>query len=167
MPFLDVLVEPCEGIFKTQVYHKPTDNGNCLNGDSECIEKYKVSVIASYLNRAYKVSKSWLEFHNEVLHMKQRLINNNYSNIMVDTEIKKFLTKKENEIAKEKRKTIPVYYESQTHLNHKVEERMIKKIVYDNTKCSDPNYKLNLIYYYKNKKTSQLVMKNNLTPPPI
>ena len=58
LPFLDVLVEPCEGMFKTQVYHKPTDNGNSLNGDSECTEKYKVSVITSYLNRAYKVSKS-------------------------------------------------------------------------------------------------------------
>ena len=166
LPFLDVLVESSDNTFNTRVYHKPTDNGNCMNGDSECVDKYKVSVITNYLNRAYKVSKTWEDFHIEVLHIKQRLINNNYTNSMVDTEINKFLTQKETKDNKKDKNSIPVYYESQMHLNYKIEERVIKNIIYDNTKCTSPNDKLDLIFYYKNKKTSQLIMKNNLNPPP-
>ena len=166
LPFLDVLVEPHEDTFNTQVYHKPTDNGNCMNGDSECPEKYKVSVITNYLNRAYKVSKTWKEFHTEILHIKQRLINNNYTNTMVDQEIKKFLTQKETQNTKRNKNILPIYYESQMHANYKTEERIIKKIIYDNTKCINPDNKLELRIYYRNKKTSQLIMRNNLNPPP-
>ena len=164
LPFLDILVEQQENKFNTKVYHKPTDKGHCLNGDSECVDKYKVSVILSYLNRAYKASKTWSEFHIEVMHIKQRLVNNNYTNTMIDTEIKKFLAKKHNDQTKEKKMPIPVYYENQTHINYKIEERVIKDIVYSNVKCTDPNNRLNLIVYYKNMKTSQLIMKNNLAP---
>ena len=85
---------------------------------------------------------------------------------MVDTEIKKFLTQKETNDNKKDKNSITVYYESQMHLNYKIEERVIKNIIYDNTKCTSPNDKLDLIFYYKNKKTSQLIMKNNLNPPP-
>ena len=45
LPFLDVLVETNDNKFQTKVYHKPTDQGLCLNADSECVEKYKTSVI--------------------------------------------------------------------------------------------------------------------------
>ena len=56
LPFLDVLVENCNNYFHTQVYHKPTDKGQCLNADSECPERYKISVINNYIKRAYKIS---------------------------------------------------------------------------------------------------------------
>ena len=119
LPFLDVLVESSDNTFNTRVYHKPTDNGNCMNGDSECVDKYKVSVITNYLNRAYKVSKTWEDFHIEVLHIKQRLINNNYTNSMVDSEIKKFSSQKETKNNKKDKNSIPVYYESQMYLDYK------------------------------------------------
>ena len=152
-------------MFNTKVYHKPTNMGHCLNGESECVDKYKISVISSYLNRAYKVCKTWEEFHIEVMHIKQRLVNNNYTNSMIDSEIKKFLTKKHNGETKEnKKKSISVYYENQTHINYKIEERVIKDIIYNNVKCVNPNNRLDLIIYYRNNKTSNLVMKNNLAP---
>ena len=31
LPFLDVLVQTSESKFKTSVYHKPSDQGTCLN----------------------------------------------------------------------------------------------------------------------------------------
>ena len=71
LPFLDVLVESREDHFHTCVYHKPTDDGNCLNAKSECVDKYKNSVITNYLNRAYNISSTWHEFHNEIIHVKQ------------------------------------------------------------------------------------------------
>ena len=165
LPFLDVLVEPCNNTFNTRVYHKPTDNGNCMNGNSECTEKYKISVITNYLNRAYKVSKTWEDFHIEILHIKQRLINNNYTNSMVDFQIKKFLAQIENKNNQRDKNSIKVYYESQMHSNYEIEERVIKKIIYDNTKCTSSDNKLDLIFYYKNKTTSNLIMKNILNPP--
>ena len=165
LPFLDILIEQRQNTFNTKVYHKPTDKGHCLNGESECVDKYKISVILSYLNRAYKVCKTWQEFHTETVHMKQRLINNNYTNTMIDSEIKKFLTKKHNTETKENKKSISIYYENQTHINYKTEERVIKDIIYNNVKCVDPNNRLDLIIYYRNNKTSNLVMKNNLAPP--
>ena len=91
LPFLDVLVESKNERFHTCVYHKPTDEGNCLNAKSECVDKYKNSVITNYLTRAYKICDSWQDFHNEVKHIKQVLVNNNYSNKTVDLHIKKFL----------------------------------------------------------------------------
>ena len=61
---------------------------------------------------------------------------------------------------------IPLFYQSQFHSNYKTEERVIKNIVHTNVKCVDENSKLNLIFYYKNKKSCNLVMKNNNAPPP-
>ena len=47
---------------------------------------------------------------------------------------------------------------------YKVDERVLKRIVYQNTTCTDPDNKLRLIIYYKNLKTKNLVMRNNLNP---
>ena len=66
----------------------------------------------------------------------------------------------------EQRNVIPIYYQSQTHLNYKVEERTILSIVLNNSQCVEPGKKLNIIFYYKNIKSANLVMKNNMAPPP-
>ena len=50
LPFLDVLVDSSNSQFTTKVYRKPTDMGTCLNADSFCPERYKISVINNYLN---------------------------------------------------------------------------------------------------------------------
>ena len=51
------------------------------------------------------------------------------------------------------------------HKNHKIEERTIKSIVANNTKCLKVGQKLNIIFYYKNTKTANFVMKNNMAQP--
>ena len=167
LPFLDVLIDNTTGSFKTTVYRKPTDEGHCLNANSECVKRYKDSVIFSYINRAYKITQSWQDFHIELDRIKQLLINNNYSNRDVDVHIHKFLDKKmQPEVEQNKLKPINVYYENQMHNNYKIEERTIKKIVNDNITCKNPQEKLNLIFYYKNLKSHNLVMRNNPDPPP-
>jgi hypothetical protein len=50
------LVDIGRNDFTTSVYHKPTDVGRCMNYKSECPDKYKLSVVKSYLKRAYEVS---------------------------------------------------------------------------------------------------------------
>ena len=44
--------------------------------------------------------------------------------------------------------------------DYKTEERIIKDIISNNVKPTDPEQELTLIIYYKSKKTSQLLMKN-------
>ena len=165
LPFLDVLVDTSNGKFHTSVYHKPTNTGHCLNYKSECTDKYKNSVITNYLNRAYKISSTWKDFHHEVLHIKQVLINNNYPNKIVDDHIQIFIQNKLKTNNKPRdNNSIKIYYQNQTHGQYKIDERIIKDIVSRNTSCTKSDQQLRIIFYYKNKKTHNLVMKNNLTP---
>ena len=165
LPFLDISVKIENNRFITSVHHKPTDYGQCLNANSECPDKYKRSVIVNYINRAYKYSQNWETFHNEIQRVKQVLINNNYSNSLVDYEINKFLEKQFSPCNQQQRNNIPIYYHNQMHTNYKLDERVLKEIVYNNTNCINPNDKLNLVIYYKNKTTSNLIIKNNISPP--
>ncbi|XP_076062487.1 uncharacterized protein LOC143037815 [Oratosquilla oratoria] len=41
LPFLDILVQQGYSYFKTSVYTKPINPGLCLNGMSECPQRYK------------------------------------------------------------------------------------------------------------------------------
>jgi len=168
LPFLDVMVHSNEGEFHTTVYHKPTNHGTCLNANSECCDLYKNSVINNYLNRAFKITKNWTDFNHEVCHIKQILVNNNYSNNTIDKLINKFLDNKlkQSNSIKENNVTIPIFYHNQMHDNYKLDERVIKDIITNNTKCIDPHQKLKVIIYYKNHKTTNLIMKNNPSPKP-
>ena len=161
IPFLDILIDNSDNTFKTVVYRKPTDHGQCLNYNSNCPTKYKKSVITNYLHRAFKVSSTWSNFHNEVEYIKQMLINNNYPNYLVDSEINRFLNKKLSPNPNDEINKTPlnVYYSNQMHTNYKLEERTIKSIINDNIICND-NYTVNIIFYYKNLRSSNLVIKN-------
>ena len=51
------------------------------------------------------------------------------------------------------------------HSNYKIDENVLKEMVSNNTICTNPNDRLKSIIYYKNKKSSNLVIKNNMSPP--
>ena len=166
LPFLDLLIDNNNDNFNTKVYHKPTNSGQCLNGNSQCPEKYMNSVINSYIHRAYKASSTWENFNSEIQHTKQTLVNNGYSNRLIDEKVKQYLDNTfNNQQIKTKTNHIQVFYKNQMHERYKIDERVIKEIVQNNTKCNDPNKKLKIIFYYKNNKTSNLVMRNNLNKP--
>merc|ERR1712228_450412 len=78
LPFLDVNVTSTSNNgFKTTVYRKPTNIGTCLNANSESPDQYKSSVISNFIHRTYKITQNWSDFHLELQHIKQMLINNN------------------------------------------------------------------------------------------
>ena len=60
--------------------------------------------------------------------------------------------------------TIPLFYHNQMHSNYTIDERVLKSIVMNKIKCTQDNTKIKLIIYYRNKKTCNLVMKNNCLP---
>ena len=166
IPFLDILINNSDNSFKTLVYHKPTDHGQCLNFNSHCPEKYKKSVVINYLHRAYRISSTWSEFDTEIKHIKQMLVNNNYPNFLVDKEINRFLANKfsNNPVDKDNKTIINIFYNNQMHNNYKQEERIIKSLINDNIDCNS-GYSVKLIFYYKNPKTRNLVIKNGPSPP--
>ena len=167
LPFLDVMINKCNNEVHTQVYRKKTDLGLCLNAHSECPIRYKESVIKNYLRRAYKICKSWTDFHQEIQLIKQMLVNNNYSNTLVDNNIKMFINNKiNNESNDNNSNKIKIYYQNQMHGNYQKDERIITEIINRNVKSQNNSKKLSLVIYYKNKKTCNLVIKNNTTTIP-
>ena len=91
------------------------------------------------------------------------LINNNYTNSIVDNQINKFINYKFTNPSTDHsdRTTIPIFYKNETHNNSSTDEKILRDIISTNVKTINPNQKL--IIYYKNIKTSNLVIKNS--PP--
>ena len=162
IPFLDVDVSANGDKFITKVYKKPTDKGWCLNGKSECPDRYKISVIRTYIRRAYKISSSEDLFNQEVEQIKRVLINNGYSNKQFHEELWKFKSMLSNPVEVQPANRIPIFYKNQMSTAYKIDERLLKTILARNIATNSPDTKLDLIIYYKNKKTSNLIMKNNL-----
>ncbi|MPC79907.1 hypothetical protein E2C01_074463 [Portunus trituberculatus] len=79
MPFLDVLISQENEKLITTVYTKPTNLGYCLNGRSECPQKYKNSTIGTYIRRALTHCRMWKQVHKEIERSSQVLVNNGFS----------------------------------------------------------------------------------------
>ena len=165
LPFLDVLVHKTDQIFHTSVYHKPTDKGMCLHADSECPQRYKLAVLTSFLKRAYSVTSDWNGFHSELHRIKQTLVNNGYSNSFVDKHVKQFVSKLglQSDVQQPIGTTKKLYYKNTMSSNYLQDEHAVKKIIRDNVKVTNPVDKLQVIVYYQNLKSCNLVMSNNLT----
>ena len=97
--------------------------------------------------------------------MKQTFVNNGYWNSVFDKVLKKFL----DNLPKPKPTTdtdIEIYYRNQYSDAHKVDEKVLKDIVYNNVKCTRDIDKLKLTVYYKSKTVKSIVSKNNRNTPP-
>ena len=78
MPFLDILVKQTNESFTTEVYVKATNPGLCLNGRSECPQRYKDSTIGAYIRRALTHCSTWQQVHQEIERSTQVLVNNGF-----------------------------------------------------------------------------------------
>ncbi|KAF0287536.1 hypothetical protein FJT64_014062 [Amphibalanus amphitrite] len=128
LAFLDLDVDASDGTFKTTVYRKPTNTGRCMNGKSECPERYKTSVIRAYVRRAVKYCNTWEALHEELKNVKQILVNNNFSNTDIDKEIQAQLSRHnqtKTKPAAAKRDIIRLFYKNQMSPSHKVDERAL------------------------------------------
>ena len=168
LAFLDVLVTNTANGLHLGAYVKPTDSGSCMSGDSYCPDKYKKSVIMNYLSRSYAVSEDWTAFHAEVERIKVLLINNNYTNKMVDGVIKSFVRKKltaplqQNDGQSCDELTIPLFYRAQMHSNYGLDESILRSIIDNNVRlATGSTHKVNLHIYYNNKKAHSLISKNS------
>ena len=161
--FLDVSVDGNGTVYTTSVYKKETNQGNYINAMSECPDRYKDGTIYGLINRAFKISSCWNTFQSEVKILKQTLINNGFENTKFDSILKRFLDRihQESETKNNTGTVHTVFYQNQMSQNYKIEETVLKNIIKTNVKCTDPNDKIKLQIYYKNKITSEMVMANN------
>lgn len=162
MPFLDVLVKQNEDRFTTQVYIKPTNSGNCLNGKSECPKRYKDSTIAAYIRRAISHCSTWKQVENEIQRSNKVLLSNGFTTADIDKQanriINRWYTTKE---ATTKNEDINLYYKAHFSTCYKEEERIMKQIIKKNVTPTNKEKRLNLIIYYKSKKTSHILLRNS------
>jgi hypothetical protein len=126
--------------------------------------RYKTGVIKSFLHRAYAICSTYETFHQEINRIKQQLTNNNFPLSLIDKTISDFITTKmkaeKEEI--EKNETVNLFYQSQMTQNYVQREKQLTEIVKKNVKITEPNKRIKLMIYYKNKKLKNLLIKNSV-----
>ena len=161
LAFLDVNIQNNHNKFETSVFTKATNSSDCLNFKSDCPDRFKMNVISTFLQRAYNISSSWSNFTQELTRIKQLLINNNFSNAVVDEAFNIFINRKFSPPTAKINCTHAVYYENQFHKNYRTDEKILKHIFKTYIIPINSN-KVNLNIYYRNRKVSNFLMKNNI-----
>ena len=164
--FLDVLIDTNKNNnFTTSTYKKPSNNNSCtLNFKSECPFRYKKAIINNLISHAKLISSPKTIFYKEVENIKQALINNGFTNYIVDEQIK-CMIKNVNQQNKHcttppsQQTYIKLCYCNQMHYNYKLDEKILKTLIHKNILPTDPNKKIKLVIYYNKFKTSNLVIK--------
>ena len=165
IPFLDVKVEASTQGFKTEVYTKPTNPGLCLNGNSECPQRFRKSTIDAYVRRALTHCSDWTRTHAELDRVTQVLVNNGFSNREVQSTISKHLDRWfcPPAVSSSGGERIKLFYKNTMSTQYRADEDALRKIINRDVKPTKDNDIIDLVIYYKNMKTSQLLIKNSPT----
>ena len=140
----------------------PTSANSCLlNYRSECPDRYKTAVIKNFIKRAKLISSTPTIFYKALADIKQTLINNGFTNSIVDQQIRIALKRTENNSTDDLKKYITIYYCNQIHPNYRQDENTIKKIIKTHVIPKEPMTHIKTIIYYKKFKTSSIIVKNS------
>ena len=95
LPFLGMEAIRNKEHLETKVYVKPTNTGLLLHYQSHVDQRYKRSLIATMLNRAFRLSSSWKHFVEECDRLKTIFVHLQYplTNSLVDSIISRFVQK--------------------------------------------------------------------------
>ena len=165
--FLDIDIDGTGNTYQTRVHRKTTDLGKCLNGASECPDRYKNSVIKAYVHRALTHCSTWELVNQELKRVKQILADNNYPIAAVECEIKLALSKRVEQPAMTPQGTTHhLFYKNTMSPGYRADEQAIRNIIHRNCKPTDTADKVKLNIYYQNSKSSSLLLKNNMASDP-
>ena len=98
LSFLDVLLsKQCasdrQGSFIISVYHKKTYTGLLTNYFSFTPFKYKLGLIKTLIDRAYKINNTTQGFHNDIKNLSEILKRNMFPKWLIDKSVKGHLSK--------------------------------------------------------------------------
>ena len=160
LSFLDCLITRFESKFKTSVFVKDTNSGDCINYKSICPEKYKTGVIKTLLHRGYHVSSDPTIFNAEVARIKQLLTNNNFPAKVIESEVNKFMEKKNNpEATVEGRENVNLFFQNQMTSQYKSDENKLKSLIAQQVFPAIGKVVAFQIFY-KNRKLRSLLIRN-------
>ena len=91
--FLDMRIKNEDGNLSSRWYRKPTDTGLTLNYHALAPQKYKRSVVSSFVHRIFRACSSWENFHEGLNEALEILENNQYPSTFVMPIVQKTLTK--------------------------------------------------------------------------
>ena len=95
LPFLDILIELSDNnAFSTSTYHKKTYTGLLLNYFSFTPSGYKIGLIKTLIDRAYKINQTWKGFDFDCKNIIMTLQRNSFPLTLVDKEMKSFVNSK-------------------------------------------------------------------------
>ena len=103
LPFLDVLsvskqsASDHQGSFITSVYRKKTNTGLLTNYFSFTPFKYKLGLIKTLIDRAYKINNTTQGFHNDIKNLSEILKRNVFSSGLLTNQFKVILVRFEQQ----------------------------------------------------------------------
>ena len=150
--------------YKTKVHRKNTDLGKCLNGASDCPDRYKNSVVKAYVHRALTHCSTWQLVHQELKRVRQILSDNNYPISVIEREIQAALSKRLEQRPPESQGTTHhLFYKNTMSPGYKADEKVLRSIIHRNCKPVKTEDSIKLTIYYKSPSTSSLILKNNMS----
>ena len=91
LSFLNILIENEGNCFSTSIYRKKTSIGLFTQFLSFTTMTYKIGLIRCLIHRVFKISSSYIIFHNELEKIKILLQRNMYPKNIIDNQTKTFL----------------------------------------------------------------------------
>ena len=88
LSFLDVTVSKTNNSFSTSVYKKQTSTGQGMNYYSAVSKHYKSNLIQCLVDRAFKISSSYVNFNNEIGRLRKYFSQNFFPVDLVEKRIK-------------------------------------------------------------------------------
>ena len=105
---------------------------------SHTLESYKISIIKTLVNRALKVSSSWISFDSEIQRLRRVFVDNGYPLFLIDKTINNMLNKF-NTVAtteSETNQNINLFVQLFHVSSFKSDENKLKSIIQQHVKTS-------------------------------
>ena len=127
LSFLDILIKNEGNCFSTSVYWNKTLIGLFTQFDSLTPMNYKIGLVRCLTYRAFKISSSYIIFHNKWEKFKILLQKDMYPKSLVDNQIKTFLDKQftvDSGTTSEKQKTLHYSLPHISHFSHATKDKL-------------------------------------------
>ena len=109
LPFLDVFIRSMSNNFDTTTYYKKTYTGLLTSFSSFTPLRYKIGLIRTLIDRAYKINSTVHHFQNNLDRIKKFLQKNGFPSFLINKHAKRYLDSKDSPTTVD-RKPEPRYY---------------------------------------------------------
>ena len=91
IPFLDLLIKKSNNEIDTSIYRKPTYTGLGINFISSCYENFKLNAFNTMFHRAFRLTSSYENFHNEIRFLENFFSQNGFIPSIFQKKLRAFV----------------------------------------------------------------------------